>query len=193
MRLRRTCVLSSLALLLPLVVQAQGRRLELLPASRVWVDGTSNKNDWTVKATQLSGFVLLNAKGDALDVQGGSFTVDARHMVSEHGVIMDRLMANALKSGEHPSITYELSSATVMESAARSYAVATRGRVTIAGTARDVEQTVQAERQANGTVRFTGSQPLLMSDFGITPPTAMFGALRTGNKVVVHFELVVKP
>jgi polyisoprenoid-binding protein YceI len=192
MRLRRTCVLSFLALLLPLALHAQGKRHELLPGSRVWVDGTSNKNDWTVKATKLSGFVILTTKEGAPAELTGSFTVDARSMVSEHGVIMDRLMANALKSTEYPAITYELVSATYSRTATGT-SIAARGRVTIAGTTKELEQTVILERQPDGAVHYTGSQPLLMSDFGITPPTAMFGALRTGNKVVVHVDLLVKP
>ena len=168
-------------------------RLELRPESRVWVDGTSNKNDWTVKATELSGFVHLQVKGDVLEITGGGFTVAARKLVSEHGVIMDRLMQGALKSGTHPSIIYELVSAAVTPLAPGKYAVATQGRVTIAGVTKDVAQTVSAERLPDGRLRFTGSQPILMNEYGMTPPTAMFGALRAGNRVVVNFELVVKP
>jgi len=168
-------------------------RLPLRPESRVWVDGTSNKNDWTVEATELSGFVNLRLGGDALEFGGGSFAVVARRLVSEHGVIMDRLMQGALKSGTHPNIVYELVGATATAAGGGKYAVATQGRVTIAGVTKDVAQTVAAERLPNGTVRFTGSQPVLMNEFGMSPPTAMFGSLRTGNRVVVHFELVVKP
>jgi hypothetical protein len=171
----------------------QSPRLPLLPESRVWVDGTSNKNDWTVKATELSGFVHLRVRGDAIEFGGGSFAVVAKKLVSEHGVIMDRLMQNALKSGTHPDIVYELVGATATASGGGKYAVVTQGRVTIAGVTKDVAQTVAAERAPNGTMRFTGSQPVLMNEYGMTPPTAMFGSLRTGNKVIVHFELVVKP
>lgn len=171
----------------------QQPRLALLPESRVWVDGTSNKNDWTVKATSVSGFVHLRLKDGALELGGGSFTVVAKQLVSEHGVIMDRLMQNALKSGAHPNIVYELAGATVTAGANGKYTVATQGKVTIAGVTKDVAQTVSAERLPNGTVRFTGSQPVLMSEYGMTPPTAMFGSLRTANRVVVNFELVVKP
>jgi hypothetical protein len=182
-----------LGLLLGAPVAAQGPRLPLLPESRVWIDGTSNKNDWTVKATELSGFVHLQVKDGALQIGGGSFTVVANRLVSEHGVIMDRLMYGALKSDAHPHIVYELASATATAGENGEYAVATQGRATIAGVTKDVAQTVTAERLPNGTIRFTGSQPVLMSEYGMRPPTAMFGALRTGNRVVVNFELVVKP
>lgn len=186
-------ILALAALAQPLELAAQTARRELLPASRVWVEGTSNKSDWAVKATELSGFVVLQLKQDQLEVAGGSFTVPARKLASEQGVIMDRLMYGALKADDHPEIVYELVRATVTPAADRKYALATEGRVTIAGVTRDVAQTVEGERLPNGTLRFTGSQPVLMSEHGMTPPTAMFGTLRTGNRVVVHFELLVKP
>ena len=50
-----------------------------------------------------------------------------------------------------------------------------------------------SEALADGHVRFTGQHPMLMSDFGMDPPSAMFGQLRTADEVVVHFDLVVAP
>jgi len=32
-----------------------------------------------------------------------------------------------------------------------------------------------------------------MSDYGMQPPTAMFGALRTGDDVTVHFDVAFVP
>src|SRR5690606_3424958 len=62
-------LLTATALALPpSTVSGQGERRELLAGSRVWVDGTSNKSDWSVKATELSGFVVLQLKQDQLDV-----------------------------------------------------------------------------------------------------------------------------
>ena len=34
-----------------------------------------------------------------------------------------------------------------------------------------------------------GEVPLKMSDFGIDPPTAMMGTLKTGNEVVIKYNL----
>jgi hypothetical protein len=32
-----------------------------------------------------------------------------------------------------------------------------------------------------------------MSDYGLQAPVAMFGALRTGDEVTVHFDVVATP
>lgn len=50
---------------------------------------------------------------------------------------------------------------------------------------------VVATRLSDGTVHVKGVVPVKMTDFGITPPTAIFGRLRTGDDVKVNFELTV--
>lgn len=188
-----TALALAATLALPAAGGAQGSRRDLLPGSRVWVEGTSNKSDWSVKATELTGFVVLQLRQDELEVSSGSFTVPAKKIESEQGVIMDRLMHGALEANEHPTIVYQLDSATVTAAAEGAFTLGTTGQVTIAGVSRPVREPVRAERLADGTLRFTGSHAVLMRDHGMTPPTAMFGTLRTGNRVVVHFELLVKP
>ena len=41
------------------------------------------------------------------------------------------------------------------------------------------------------TVRARGALPILMTDYGISPPTALFGVVRTENRIVVKFDLLV--
>ena len=50
---------------------------------------------------------------------------------------------------------------------------------------------VAATRLADGTVKATGVVTIKMTDFGIHPPTAIFGRIKTGNEVKVNFELSV--
>jgi hypothetical protein len=50
---------------------------------------------------------------------------------------------------------------------------------------------VAATRMPDGSVKATGVVPILMTDYGIQPPTAIFGRLKTGNEVKVNFELSV--
>ena len=46
-------------------------------------------------------------------------------------------------------------------------------------------------RRTNATLTVTGQLPLLMTDYGITPPKAMLGMLKTDPKVTVSFEAVL--
>jgi hypothetical protein len=40
-------------------------------------------------------------------------------------------------------------------------------------------------------MKASGAIPLLMTDFGITPPTGLFGLIRSRNEITVRFELMV--
>jgi hypothetical protein len=62
--------------------------------------------------------------------------------------------------------------------------------LTIAGTERLVSLTVQGQQRANGAYQATGSLPLLMSDFGIDPPTAMLGLIKAHDEITVRFKLI---
>jgi polyisoprenoid-binding protein YceI len=177
-----------------LPLQAQDTAtLNLVPASsKLWIDGTSNRSNWTVHATEMTGSVTM--KKNSNEVRAVTLTVRSNKIVSQKSTIMDRLMHETLKVETHPAITYQLSGATLAPGGtANTYTLQTTGRLTLAGTTKDVTMTVQGTKLANGHLRFTGEHPLLMTDYGLQPPSAMFGALRTGDRVVVHFDVVMSP
>lgn len=169
------------------VIAQNDVNLVLLPESKLWVDGTSNQDDWTVHAGEVRGTITL--QGDRLD--RAEIVVPSRKIVSNRSTIMDRLMYTALKASEHPEISFALAEPAAFAGSENGFD--TKGALTLAGETRDIQMSVTSERLENGTVRFTGSYALTMSDYGISPPTAMFGALRTGDDVVVHFDVIGAP
>ncbi len=178
--------------LLLLVVRAQAQDPAVYafqPESKLWIEGTSNKSDWTVNATVLAGNVSLKnpAAASGPGVEKVRLVVPSAKILSGKSTIMDRLMHKTLQVEEHPEIVYELTSA---EAGANALALLTHGRLTLAGVTKNVDVPVQGQQLADGKMRFTGSHTLLMTDYGMKPPTAMFGALHTGDEVVVHFDLV---
>jgi polyisoprenoid-binding protein YceI len=107
---------------------------------------------------------------------------------------MDELMKKALKEGDAPEVRYILGSFEATPATAKdSFVVHTVGTLRIAGKENTVKMDVQAERLPDGTLRATSEMPILMTDYGVKPPTALLGTLRTGNKVTVKFELLVGP
>jgi polyisoprenoid-binding protein YceI len=106
---------------------------------------------------------------------------------------MDDNLYKALKADDAPQISYILGSFDVQPGADDSYTLKTVGSLTIAGTQKTVNMDVTTKRLADGSLRAEGELPLLMTDFGVKPPTALLGTLRTSNEVKVKFELVVGP
>jgi len=60
----------------------------------------------------------------------------------------------------------------------------------IAGVEREVTLNLKTERH-DATFTVKGAVTLLMTDYGITPPKALMGMLKTDPKVTVTFETVL--
>jgi hypothetical protein len=52
---------------------------------------------------------------------------------------------------------------------------------------------IDAAPSAQGTIEARGEVSIYMSDYGITPPTAMLGVVRCANRVLVKFALTIAP
>ena len=179
--------------------RAQSVRLAVGAESKIWIEGGSNLHDWSCKATSFvatidvdSGF-LKGATITSSSLKTVLVTVPVRNLKCGHGG-MDNNLYKALKADDTPDVNYLLKTLDVVPAAANdSFTVKAVGALKIAGTEKEVTMDVAVTRGSDGTVRVNGALPLLMTDFGVKPPTAMFGTLRTDNKVTVKFALVVGP
>ena len=152
--------------------------------STIRVEGSSNRSDWSVEATSFSGDFVLT---DGVPV-GGTFTIPVRDLKSGRSLIMDRLMHSAFEVETNPDIAF------VLESAAPSDEEgmwAMTGQLQMAGSSNPVSVMLAQQGDVGRTVRFAGSHALLMTDYGMKPPTAMFGSLHTSDEVTIHFELLL--
>jgi polyisoprenoid-binding protein YceI len=135
-------------------------------------------------------------KGEAItpsSVKKLQVKVPVRSLKCGHGG-MDNNLYKALKADDVPEISYTLSSFDVVPGAAKdAFTVKTVGALTVVGTEKTVNMEVSASRTADGGLRADGELPLLMTDFGVKPPTALLGTLRTDNKITVKFSLIVGP
>ena len=104
---------------------------------------------------------------------------------------MTRIMLEALKAKNFPEVQYEMIKATAAPANGEAFIVKTEGKLTIAGVTRDVAMDVTATRGADQRYVLTGTAPIKMTDYGITPPVTMLGALKTGDQVTVSFRWVV--
>ena len=47
---------------------------------------------------------------------------------------------------------------------------------------------VKISMPAKGTMQFAGVQTIKMTDYGVTPPVALFGTLTTGDEITINFK-----
>jgi len=175
---------------------AQSVRVAARPDSKLWLEGTSNLRGWSCHAATLDAWVTAS---DRLDADPGSLASQLENVIVRVPVEslkcgngrMDRGLYKALASDD-PHARFITGRFNVMSSNPASDAsLRTIGTVTVAGREKTLGVDVRTRRAADGTLVAEGTVPVLMTDFGIAPPTAFFGALRTGNRVLVRFELHV--
>jgi hypothetical protein len=104
-------------------------------------------------------------------------------------------MLKALRADQNATITFRLDSYEVDAGATTADAFTTKavGSLRIAGRERAIDLRVRSERVADGSVTAHGEREILMSDYGVNPPRMMLGTIRTGDKVVVKFNLNARP
>ena len=168
-----------------------------LNTARITIDGNSNLHPYTASTTA----VRLTRVQIAADVAGPDFWAN----VVKPGALaafeinvpvlklsspkdgLDKNMHKALKAHEHPEITFRL---VRLEPAAAAGALRGIGMLRVAGVEKEVALDLMT-KAVDGAMSVKGEVHVLMPDFGIAPPKAMLGMLKTDPKVKVTFEVLL--
>ncbi|HYK01118.1 MAG TPA: YceI family protein [Thermoanaerobaculia bacterium] len=185
-----TLLIVSLAIALA-AFAASAERFAGTTGSVVKVEGTSTLHDWSMTSTTIKGEINAPTPDNWNAPAKAVITIPVTSIKSEH-TKMDKLMAEALKAKTNPEIRYEMTQATPRNVTATAFVLETRGKLTIAGTTRDIAFDVQGSRNADGRYTLVGQAPIRMTSFGIKPPTAMMNTIKTGDDVKVTFRWVVE-
>ena len=200
--------MNAAALLLLVLVAANGSQLSL--------EGSSNVKDWRCGGTTLDGRMEVAAPlaqintiidriedGDVarLDPRAASFpqpTFRLRVPVQSlrcGNRQMERDMYRALRADANPTIDFqfeELVGGVVHDIDGGLYRATITGTLKLAGEQRSVNVPVEATRVARDRFRLRARLPLRMTDFRVTPPTALFGMVKAKNDLVVTFDLYLQ-
>ena len=161
-------------------------RYTFASGSRVWVEGTSNVDEWSCESGPLTATLDGTASGASLTaVSALTVTTPVAGMDCGNGTMNGKLR-NAL--GSSP-IRFTVANARVRPSTSGRFIVEADGRLSIHGTTRTQRVRATGRALSGGRFQFTGEVPVTMSEFGVDPPRALFGALRTGDRVTVKFDV----
>jgi len=179
---------------------ASAIRLRLDPASELTVEGTSSLHAWHCKTDKINAYVDVDPgyTKDLTKVARPIAAVKVNIVVKTltcGNAQMDRNMYNTLKAEENQLIKYTLSGYDILDGTASpaSFAAKTTGTLAIAGQTKKIDMKISAERLGDGKAVAQGEQTLLLTDFGIKPPSFMFGTLKVGNEIKVKFNLKAGP
>jgi hypothetical protein len=166
-------------------------------SGRVSIAGTSNIHEYTASTTNVRIVRLELADGvsgpnfwDEIVKPGAieSFEVAiAAASLSSPREGLDKNMYKALKVTEFPTITFRLIR---FDGGGDPGTLHATGLLIVAGVQREVALDLKTTRH-DSSFTVNGAMTLLMTDYGITPPKAMLGMLKTDPKVTVTFETVL--
>lgn len=162
--------------------------------SELSVEGTSNVRDWDGVASDLSGTLQLTRIPQSLDdleatdLQSLSIEIPVKSIENDNGKLTSN-MHKYLKEKEQPVITFKLTGVDELVINGSSASITSRGDVSVAGVTLPVTMSSELAILPDGVIQVTGIQELKMTDFGIDPPTAMFGAIRAVDEVQVHYSV----
>lgn len=189
---------------------------DLAAGSQVVLQGATNVCNWSCSSSQARARVMLNADNSALrtlfdKLQAGQISADQLRLSPDRPAIaelsvpvtslhgdsqgMDRDMRSALKAPQYPLIQYRLEK--VEDAQVRqdpitgkpAFVLRVIGVLTVAGVQRTLATDLSIQRDAGQHYLVHAQIPIRMTDFGVTPPTALFDLIRAQDSLSVIFDL----
>lgn len=158
--------------------------------SELSVSGTSSLHDWNTNAELQTGEL------EFLDIERGElksivFSVESESLKSGK-TGMDKSTYKALNTARFQSIDFKFTSNTrIIKNSEFNFQIIGKGVLIICGVTKEVSMIFNLEIN-NETVLLMGKHTILMTDFGIEPPKAFFGAIKVGNEIEITFKSVFK-
>ena len=190
MKMIKVLALTAIAIMLISATAITTSNYTLSKGYMVTINGTSNLHDWneTVGTVTGSSNVTWNTDG-SLDLTSIKLEMNVASIKSTEGSTMDNNTYKALKGDADPEITIVLTAPIKsIQVKAGTATISAPCNFTIAGVTKPVKMNVKVTSQGQAKLEFDGEQTIEMTDYGISPPTALFGALKTGNEIKISFK-----
>ncbi len=149
--------------------------------SSVQIEGSSSLHDWEMEAKELAGNFDLNEDKLLEDL---IFEATVSGLVSDKSK-MTKLAQKALNIKEYSKITFKSSSPVGIDGEE----IKLSGFLTVSGVTKEIELSLRPVTDDNG-IKLEGSYSLKMTDYGVDPPKALLGAIKTDNEVTINFSLL---
>lgn len=156
------------------------------------VKGTSSLHDWRMVGEKIGGTATINTSGTlaitALNLRMVSKSLKSiKENGSYYDASMDKNAYKALNADKFPEIIYTLTKTSNIKTSGNTTTLTATGNLTIAGKTNAVTFPVKAVVNGNN-ITFTGSTKFKLTSFGIKPPTALLGTIKTGDDVTIEIN-----
>lgn len=105
------------------------------------------------------------------------------------GASMDKKTFESLKGAAYPDILFLVNvPVTIGQVKPGAGTHMVTGILSLAGICRPVTMQVKAFTLAEGKMQFEGFQTISMTDYGVKPPTALFGTIKADPEITIYFK-----
>jgi polyisoprenoid-binding protein YceI len=155
--------------------------------------GQTSKHDAVARTSSLSGGLTVSGDPSGYQVSAITFTADLTALASVDSVAgrdvtqRDSFVSRQMNLQQFPDAIFAASSALVAGTVTSQPADASvSGKLTIHGVTKDVTATVKAQ-VTGGRIEIAGSVPIVMTDFGVSPPSVPFTTV--DSQVTIEFDI----
>lgn len=150
------------------------------------VHGTSSLHDWHLETEKQSGKIVITNSED-LAISTLNFSVETESLKSGKSS-MDKNTYKALKTDDYKTIDFKFKSVKqVVRLENNSFKATINGDLTISGVTKSISLDVTLNLSGT-TVLLEGEKSLKMTDYGIDPPKALLGTIKTGDAIKIIFK-----
>jgi polyisoprenoid-binding protein YceI len=159
--------------------------------SKLWLAGTTNVGSWSCHAKAFEAYVEIDTSDASRELHAPQ-RIELKVAIRALECGNKRMTADIYRAlrdtGSAPAYVVGAFDARQSEDG-DTLAVHATGTLTVAGVARPIALDIRTRRRADGVTEAVGSVPVLMTDYGVTRPRAMFGLVRARDALEIRFEL----
>lgn len=168
-------------------------KLKATSQSKLYISGTSTLHDWKMSLKNMDCTAMgEKTNNNELLLKDIAFTAKVTDLKSNESSIMDKKAYKAMDEQKFPTISFTGKDTTLTLPLTNNHFKGTvDGWLTIAGKKNPVKINIDGNYKS-GIVSIKGEYPLDTSSYGIKPVKVFFGALVTGNQIIVHFNILLQ-
>lgn len=149
------------------------------------IAGTTNVHNFESKVGQASGELIISS---SKQVQSLSVEIPVKGIKSKEK-LMDTKTYEAFKSDKYPTISFKSTEVSAPQVNGNDISVTVNGNLTISGVTKKVTLKPTGKIVKPGVYEFKGSYALKMSDYKMSPPTAMLGMMKVGDGITLKYDV----
>lgn len=174
------------------VTMAQNVNFKLVKGSSLTISGTTNikkpfecacNENFYLAKYQLHSRDMMDTV--YVDFTNATVIIPTKSFICENESMTED-MHEALKANEFPTVSLTVIKASIPKD--NISAATITADLTITGVTKRITLPLEVEQYAKNMYRFVGVKDLLMTDFKITPPTALLGMIRVKDNIKINID-----